>query len=168
MNDKQFDDDVAERHTVENFSRDEATSAGQATSWPRRNAYGRIVTYRHLLEAVVVLLVVGIVAVAAVDAISTWVGFGELLQTSGWLAGVMVFWLYVEEFRAWKGARSRVPVAIVAGLVALALGAAIGFLLHAAPVPPLVSGVVGAAVAAFTYAPLWFYGIRRYADLEDA
>ncbi|MGH3737154.1 MAG: hypothetical protein ACRDT6_16290 [Micromonosporaceae bacterium] len=162
MGGKRFDDDAADWNAVEDFSRDETTTAGQATTWPRRNRYGRIVTLRHLLEAVVVLLVVGLVAVVAVDAISSWVGFGDLLQTSGWLGGVMAFWLYVEEFRAWKGARGRVPVALVCGVVALGVGALVGFGL--AMLPPLLSGAIGATIAAFAYTLLWYYGIRRYAS----
>lgn len=161
MSDGKHDDDVADWNAVEDFSRDEATTAEQATTWPRRNAYGRIVTFRHLLEVVGVLLVVGLVAVATVDAISTWVGFGELLRTSGWLGGVMAFWLYLEEFRAWKGARGRWLVTAVAAVMAIAVGAVVGGVLSV--LPPLVSGAIGVAVSAFTYAPLWYFGIRRYA-----
>jgi len=138
--------------------------ANPATRWPRRNSQGRIVEWRHLLEAVVVLYVVGVFAVVVVDALSTWANFGELGQTSGWLAAVMVFWLYVEEFRAWRGTRSRLLVAAAAGLVSLAVGAFVG--LGLSTFAPLVSGVIAAAVSSFSYATLWFFGIRRAVDRE--
>lgn len=158
------DRDPADRHVAEDFSSDEKASAERATAWPRRNHAGRIVTYRHLLEAAVVLLVTGVVAVVIVDAVSTWVGFGDLGQTSGWLGGVMAFWLFVEEFRAWKGTQSRWPLGLAAGVVALAVGAAVGGVLSF--LPPLASGAIGVAVFAFAYAPLWFFGIRRLSARE--
>jgi hypothetical protein len=151
-----------DKGVAHDLSQDERTNP--ATRWPRRNSQGRIVEWRHLLEAVVVLYVVGMFAVVVVDALSTWAGIGDFGQTSGWLAGVMAFWLYVEEFRAWRGTRSRVLVALAAGLVALAVGALAGFALSS--YAPLVSGFAGAAVACFGYAPLWFYGIRRAVDRE--
>ncbi|MGH3747375.1 MAG: hypothetical protein ACRDT8_08275 [Micromonosporaceae bacterium] len=158
--------DPADKHVPENFSRDEAAAADRATAWPRRNAAGRILTLRHLLEVVTVLLVTGALAVVLVDAVSTWVGFGEFGQTSGWLGGVMAFWLYVEEFRAWKGVPRRWVLALVGGLLAMAVGAGAGFLFFF--LPPLLSGVIGVAVAAFGYAPLWFFGIRRLAGMPAA
>ena len=158
------DRDPADRHVVEDYSQDEKTSAERATAWPRRNHAGRIVTYRHLLEVVAVLLVTGVLAVILVDGVSTWVGFGGWGQTSGWLGGVMAFWLFVEEFRAWKGTRSRWPLALAGGLVAFAVGAGIATALSV--LPPLLSGAIGVTVSALVYAPLWFFGIRRLSDKE--
>ncbi len=158
------DRDPADRHVVENVSRDDKTSAERATAWPRRNHAGRIVTYRRLLEAVAVLLVTGVLAVVLVDGVTTWAGFGGWGQTSGWLAGVMAFWLFVEEFRAWKGVRGRWSLAFAGGSVALAVGA--GIAAAVSMLPPLLSGAIGVAVAGFVYAPLWFFGIRRLSDKD--
>ncbi|MGH3659902.1 MAG: hypothetical protein ACRDUA_24950 [Micromonosporaceae bacterium] len=146
------------------YSRDEKQNAQRATKWPRRNDLGRITEFRHLLEVEAVLLVVGALAVAVIDALSAWGALGSLGETSGWLAGIMAFWLYVEEFRSWRGTSSRALIALAAGLVSLGVGVAVGLLLTF--LPALISGALGVAVAAFCYAPLWFFGIRRAVDRE--
>lgn len=142
------------------------TDARRTDAWPRRDAKGRIPTLRHLLEAVGVLLVIGIVAVAVIDVVSAWIWFGELGDTSGWLGGLMAFWLYVEEFRAWRGAQGRLVMALLGGPVALGLGIVVSGL----PIgwPALLNGAVGVTVAALGYALIWYHGIRLYVDREVA
>lgn len=104
-------------------------------------------------------LLLGLAAVVVIDGGLALLGLGTFGRASGWLAAILPAWLFLEDVRAWRGARFRLVVAIGAALVALLLG-----LLAAAPasfLPPLGSGAVGAAVAVLGYAVLWFYGVRR-------
>lgn len=134
------------------------TADPRPTAWPRRDSEGRITTFGHLLEAVGVLLVIGFVAVGVIDLLSTWVGIGELGGTSGWLGGLMAFWLYVEEFRAWRGVRRRLVMALAGGVLAFGFGIlATGQL---PSLPSLLSGAVGVTVAALVYAPVWYFGMQ--------
>lgn len=142
----------------------EQASTPRAATWPRRDSDGRIPTFRHLLEAVGVLLVVGVVAVAVIDGLSAWAGFGGFGGTSGWLGGLMAFWLYVEEFRAWRGTRNRLLLAAVAGMSALVAGVAASWLVSG--LPALFNGAIGVGAAALVYAPIWFFGIRQLVDRE--
>jgi hypothetical protein len=136
----------------------------RSTAWPRRGSDGRIATFRHLLEAVAVLLVVGLLAVTVIDLLSTWVGIGDLGGTSGWLGGLMAFWLYVEEFRAWLGSRNRLLLALLGGVISFGTGILVGGLVTGWPT--LLGGGLAVAVAAFTYAPIWFFGIRVMGEKE--
>lgn len=134
------------------------TADARQNPWPRRDSEGRIITFGHLLEAVGVLLVIGFVAVGVIDLLSTWVGIGELGGTSGWLGGLMAFWLYVEEFRAWRGTRNRLVMALAGGVLAFGFGIlATGQL---SSLPSLLSGAVGVTVAALIYAPVWYFGMQ--------
>jgi hypothetical protein len=134
------------------------TADARQNAWPRRDSEGRITTFGHLLEAVGVLLVIGFVAVGVIDLLSTWVGIGELGGTSGWLGGLMAFWLYVEEFRAWRGTRNRLVMALAGGVLAFGAGIVVSGLLDG--LPSLLSGAVGVSVAALGYAPVWYFGMR--------
>ncbi|HEX6076935.1 MAG TPA: hypothetical protein VFZ32_16955 [Micromonosporaceae bacterium] len=155
---------TTDEHLTYDYSQPERASAERATAWPRRNSKGRITTFRHFLEVVAVLLVIGILAVGVIDLLSTWVGIGELGGTSGWLGGLMAFWLYVEEFRAWRGTRSRLLMALAGGVLSFGLGIVVTGLLSG--LPSLISGAAGVAAAALVYAPTWFFGIRQLADRE--
>jgi len=146
-------------------SRSERTSES-AIAWPRRDGEGRIPAFRHLLEAVAVLLVIGLLAVGVLDLLSAWVRIGELGGTSGWLGGLMAFWLYVEEFRAWRGSRNRLLLALLAGVISLGAGILVGGLADGLPI--LLGGGLGVAVAVLVYAPIWFFGIRAMGDKEVA
>ncbi len=126
--------------------------------WPRRNSKGRITRFGHLLEVVGVLLVIGFVAVGVIDLLSTWVGIGELGGTSGWLGGLMAFWLYVEEFRAWRGTRNRLVMALAGGVLAFGAGIVVSGLLDG--LPSLLSGAAGVTVAALGYAAIWYFGMH--------
>ena len=162
---KRPEDRVTDEGLAYSLSKGEKAAAERATKWPRRNQEGRITDFRHLLEVVTVLLVVGLIAVALVDALSAWVRIGAWGDTGGWLGGIMAFWLYVEEFRSWRGIPGRGLAALTAGLVSVASGLVVGWLLSGF-LPPLLNGAAGVSVAAYLYAPLWFFAIRRAADRE--
>jgi hypothetical protein len=136
----------------------ERADAERATAWPRRDSKGRITTFGHLLEAVGVLLVIGLLAVGVIDLLSTWVGIGDLGGTSGWLGGLMAFWLYVEEFRAWRGTRNRLVMALAGGVLAFGAGIVITGLLDG--LPSLLAGAAGVTVAALGYAAIWYFGMH--------
>jgi len=117
------------------------------------------VSARELLAYAMGGLLLGLAAVVLIDGGLALLGLGTFGRASGWLAAILPAWLFLEDVRAWRGARLRLVVAVGAALVALLVGllaaAAASFL------PPLGSGAVGAAVAVLGYAVLWFYGVRR-------
>jgi hypothetical protein len=133
------------------------------TTFPRRDADGRVVHLAELLAWVGTGLVVGFVALLAVDGVAALLGAGRFGQLSGWLAGILPVWLFVEEFRAWRAAPARIGMALGCGLLAGVLGFAAAAGVSAA-LPPLGSGAVGAAISAFLYATLWYVGIRWLAE----
>lgn len=130
-----------------------------------RDQHGRVSSLGALLGFTLAGLVTGLVAIAAIDAVTTLVGRGEFGHANGWLAVILPVWLFIlEELRAWRGVTGRLVLAGSGLLVGLALG-----LLAAnavAAMPPLGSGAVGAAVASFAYAVYWYHGIRWLARRE--
>jgi hypothetical protein len=128
-------------------------------SFPERDEDGRIVGIVDLLAILLAGIVLGLAAVALIDWIFSALGAGRFGALSGWLAAVLPFLLLTEEFRAWRGVRGRIPVAIVSALLGLLVGlpaaSAASFL------PALFSGGVGATVALLIYGVVWFYGVRR-------
>jgi hypothetical protein len=133
------------------------------TTFPRRDADGRVVRLPELLVWIVAGLVLGVIALLVVDALSVLVGMGRFGQISGWLAGILPVWLFVEEFRAWHAIVSRVGMALLCGLLALVIGVA-GSSLAAGVLPPLGSGAVGVTITAMLYGTLWYVGIRWLAN----
>lgn len=133
------------------------------TTFPRRDAEGRVVRLTELLAGVAVGLVLGFVALVLIDGLSSLLGPGRFGQFSGWLAGILPVWLFVEEFRAWHAVVGRVGMALVSGVLALVLGLAVAVTTGGA-LPPLASGAIGAAISAFLYGALWYTGIRWLAD----
>jgi len=130
--------------------------------FPRRDPDGRVARFGELVVAAVVWLVVAFVALTVIDVLSSLVGVGAVGSSRGWLIAVLALWLYVEDFRAWRGVRSRVGIMLIALLVGVLVGGAVGYGLAylADGLPALVTGSVGAAVGVLVYAPIWFYGIR--------
>lgn len=102
---------------------------------------------------------VGLLAVVLVDGAFALFGAGRFGRASGWLAAVLPLLLLMEEFRAWRGARGRILVAVVGLAVAIPLGMIAAGLTRY--LPPLFSGAVGATIAVVAYATVWFYGVRR-------
>ena len=133
------------------------------TTFPRRDADGRVVHLVELLAWTAAGLVLGVVALVVIDGLSALVGMGRFGRLSGWLAGILPFWLFTEEFRAWRAIPARIGMALICGLLALVVGVAAATL-AAGALPPLGSGAVGAAIGAILYGALWYVGIRWLAD----
>jgi hypothetical protein len=131
----------------------------ETTRYPRRAADGRFATAADLLGVVLAGLVTGLVILLAFEAVVALLQLAEFGHASGWLAVILPVWVFVDEFRcaAQRGAR------ILVALLAAGFGVAVGMVLAgmAAPAfPALVSGALGAAGLAVTYALVWFYGLR--------
>ena len=140
--------------------------ADRADRFPRRDRDGRVVGLADLLALTVAGLLTGAVLVLLLDGTGAALGWGEFGHVSGWLTLILPAWLFlIEEMRAWRSVPGRVPAAVVGGLLALALG-----LLAAGvtPGPPVVTGGVGALVAAVAYAAWWFHTVRWLARREGS
>lgn len=133
------------------------------STFPSRDAEGRVERLVELIASVVAGLVTGLVVLLVVDGLPALLGWGRFGDLSGWLAGILPVWLFVEEFRAWRSVPGRAVLALFAGVMSLVIGVAAGQA-AAAALPPLGSGAVGVAVSAVVYGALWYAGIRWLAD----
>jgi hypothetical protein len=137
-------------------------------AFPRRDAEGRIVAGRDLLAMALAGVVAGVAALLLFDGLFALLGLGTFGDINGWLAVILPTMLLVEEFRAWRGERVRILVALVGAALGVAAGLlAAGATGLAADLPSLVSGSVGAVVFTVTYALIWFYGIRALSGRMD-
>jgi hypothetical protein len=125
---------------------------------PPRDELGRVISLPQLVAVAVGFTIVNAVGLVLIDGLLTLLGLGEFGRSSGWLVLILPAFLYFDDFRAWRQSRLRWLVAPVAALVAITLGL-FGAGLVGGDVP-LLSGAVGALVAALTYAPVWWIGIR--------
>jgi hypothetical protein len=127
-------------------------------AFPRRDADGRILTLGDLLGVSLAGLVVGALALVLFEWAFASMGAGGFGRTNGWLAVILPLWLFWDDFRAWEFGAARV----VAALAAVAVGVLAGLLAAgaAAALPPLVSGVLAAAVFTVAYAVIWFPGVH--------
>jgi hypothetical protein len=139
-----------------------AGAAKPKSTFPRRDPDGHVAYFRDLLVAVVVALVVGFIALAVIDAVSGLSGLSGFGSSSGWVSGIIAAWLFVEDFRAWRGTRMRLAIAALAVLVGLGVGGTVAWALAQvlAGDTALVDGMAGVSAAMLVYAPVWFYGIR--------
>ncbi|BCJ59080.1 hypothetical protein [Micromonospora endophytica] len=130
----------------------------QQSSFPRRDAEGRIRTLGDLLGVGLAGVVIGLLVLVLFDAVFASFGSGDFGQANGWLAVILPVWLFWEDFRAWEFGAARV----VAGLVALAVAVVSGLLLAGVTtgLPPLLSGGVAATTFTLVYAMIWFPGVR--------
>jgi hypothetical protein len=126
--------------------------------FPRRDARRRVVALRDLVAVTVAGAVAGAVVLVLLDALFALLGLGEFGEVSGWLAIVLPVMLLVEEFRAWRGVRARIAVAVFAAVIGVAGGLVVAGL--AADLPGIVPGALGAVTFTLVYALLWFHGIR--------
>lgn len=131
-------------------------------TFPRRDDRGRVATWPDMIGGVVLNLILGTVILAAVDGIVAFLGGGTFGRFSGWIAGILVVWLFVEDFRAWRIGTGRIGVALL-GIVA-GLGVGIVVARNLTMLPNLFAGAVGMLVAGLVYAAVWFFGIRALAD----
>jgi hypothetical protein len=148
-------------------------------TFPRRDDAGRVRDLKELVVAAGLGTAVGFVALLAVEGVLALIGLSEFGSASGWFAAILPALLFFDDLRAWRGSGVRFLVALVGLAVALATGLlAAGLVAGTAPIDsvagtapidsvagtaPMVSGGVGALVAALVYAPVWFLGIRRLA-----
>ena len=125
---------------------------------PRRDERRRVVALVDLLAVTFAGTVIGAVVVVALDGAYALLGLGRFGSGSGWLAGILPVWLFGEEVRAWKGVRGRAAVALLAGV----LGLAVAFGVNAATgyLPRLAGGVVAILAGSLLYAVIWYFGIR--------
>ncbi|TCB92842.1 hypothetical protein E0H26_23650 [Micromonospora zingiberis] len=130
----------------------------QQSTFPRRDADGRIQTLGDLLGVALAGAVLGLLVLVLFDGAFAWLGAGDFGQANGWLAVILPAWLFWEDFRAWEFGAPRV----VAGLVAVAVAVVSGLLVAgvATGLPPLVSGGLAAATFTVVYALVWFPGVR--------
>jgi len=126
--------------------------------FPRRNADGRVISLVELVAAALLGTLVGLAALALIDGIFALIGLGSFGRASGWLALILPALLFFDDLRAWRGYGVRILVALVGAGVAIGIGLIAAALVSA--LPPMLSGAVGAAVAALVYSPVWFVGIR--------
>lgn len=126
--------------------------------FPRRDADGRVFSLVELLAAALLGTIVGLAALALIDGVFALIGLGAFGRASGWLAAILPALLFFDDLRAWRGYGVRILVGLVAAGVAIGLGLVAAALVG--DLPPMVSGAVGAAVAAAAYSPVWFVGIR--------
>jgi hypothetical protein len=126
--------------------------------FPRRDERGRVASATELIASVLALVAVGLVLLLAIDGLFTLLGAGSFGKISGWLAGILAVFVFVDDFRAWRGVGMRALVA----LIGIALGVAAGSLVNGAvnSLPKVFSGTIAVAVAALVYAVVWFYGVR--------
>ncbi|MGC5051147.1 hypothetical protein ACLQ2S_06820 [Micromonospora sp. DT48] len=134
----------------------------QQSTFPRRDAEGRIRTLGDLMGIALAGVVIGLLVLAIFDGAFAWFGAGEFGQANGWLAVILPAWLFWEDFRAWGFGAPRV----VAGLVAVATAVVSGLLVAgaAAGLPALLSGVFAATTFTVVYAVIWFPGVRWLAN----
>jgi uncharacterized protein (DUF697 family) len=117
-----------------------------------------VISVTELLVAALLGTVVAALGLALIDGLLSIIGMGSFGRASGWLAAILPALLFFDEIRAWRGYGVRFVVGLVAGIVAIALGLIAAALFDG--LVPLVSGGIGAAVAAVIYAFVWFVGIR--------
>jgi hypothetical protein len=125
---------------------------------PRRDAHGRVVSLPQLVAVVAAFTVVNAIGLVIIDALVAWIGSTSFGDSSGWLMMILPGLVYFDDIRGWKAYRIRFLVAIVAALVAIAVGMLAAGV--ASGLAPLVTGGIGAFVAVLAYAPVWFVGIR--------
>ncbi len=144
------------------MTKDVAPAKTSGPSFPRRDANGRIASLGEMLGGVLGNLVLGAIVLAIIDGIVTLAGAGTFGRISGWLAGILMVLMFVDEFRAWRIGSVRIAVAFVGGgfgvLAGVLASIRVGLPNH------LFTGLVGVTIAGAIYALIWFYGIRELAD----
>lgn len=134
----------------------------RTSSYPRRDADGRIPTIADMFGGVAFSLILGVIIVVVIDAIFSGLGRGSFGSFSGWVGGVLAAWMFVEDFRAWRGEHGRISAALIGIVVALLAG--IGLNIAISMLAPLFAGAISVTVAALLYAVVWFFGIRYFAS----
>ncbi len=130
----------------------------QQRSFPRRDGNGRVISFGEFIVTIFASTLVALAILIGIDALFSALRVGEFGSISGWLAGILVVFAFVEDFRAWKG----VPARVAAAIVGVVLGVVLGSLVNGAVsfLPNVFSGAVGVTVASLVYVTVWFFGIR--------
>ena len=138
-------------------------------TFPRRDSRRRIVDARDLTAMTVVGVVAGAVVLVLLDGLFALLGLGDFGRVNGWLAVILPVMILVEEFRAWRGAKGRAAVAMVAAALGAVAGLVVAGLAGALPgeLPRPVPGALGAATLAVVYSLVWYYGIRAAGGRTD-
>ncbi len=132
-------------------------SSARAANFPRRDADGRIAQLPDMLGGVFFYLVVGTIVLVAIDGLVSLFNIGRFGHVSGWLAGILLVFMFVEDFRSWKGAPLRIAVAFVGAVLGILAGSALGGRID---LPAVFAGAISVALAGVIYALVWFFGIR--------
>jgi hypothetical protein len=127
-------------------------------TFPRRDDHGRAVSLAEFIVAGVGGVMVALVVLVAIDGILALFGLSSWGSASGWLALILPALLFVDDVRGWRGHPIRFVVAFVSAVVAIGVGLLVVGQLGG--LPPLVSGAIGALLAAALYSPAWFLGVR--------
>lgn len=126
--------------------------------FPRRDASGRVASAMEFLAGSLALILLGVVVLVAIDGIFSLLGAGKFGKISGWLAGILMVFLFIDDFRAWRG----VPMRVLVAIFGVVLGVVVGSLVNGAVsvLPNVFSGAIGVTIGGLVYALIWFYGIR--------
>ncbi|WP_327038973.1 hypothetical protein [Micromonospora maris] len=130
----------------------------QQSTFPRRDAEGRIQHLGDLIGVALAGAVIGMLVLVLFDGAFAWFGAGDFGQANGWLAVILPAWLFWEDFRSWEFGAPRVAAALVAVAVAVVSGLLVAGL--ATGLPPLASGGLAAVTFTVVYALVWFPGVR--------
>jgi hypothetical protein len=136
--------------------------AGRIASYPPRDANGRVGTLANIVGGVIFGIVLCMIVLVLIDGLFTILGVGKFGTISGWLAGILPVWLFIEDFRAWKGVPGRLAVLLAGGALGLIAGIAVSSVLTG--LRPAFNGGISVTVACLVYAVLWFFGIRYLAN----
>ncbi len=139
-----------------------STPGGRVASYPPRDANGRVGTLANMAGGVIFGIVICMIVLVVIDGLFTLLGVGKFGTISGWLAGILPVWMFIEDYRAWKGVPARVAVALIAAALGLIGGIALSSTLGA--LRPAFNGGISVTVACLVYAVLWFFGIRYLAS----
>jgi FtsH-binding integral membrane protein len=134
------------------------TEAKPQKAFPRKDEDGRVISFAEFLASALASTVVGLVILVGIDALFSLLHVGSFGSISGWLAGILMVFGFVEDFRAWKGVTGRVVVTALGVVVGVILGSLVNAV--ASDLPNAFSGAIAVAVAGVIYATMWFFGIR--------
>ncbi|MFD0785371.1 hypothetical protein ACFQZ8_15800, partial [Micromonospora azadirachtae] len=94
----------------------------QQSSFPRRDAEGRIRFLGDLLGISLAGWVIGVLALVLFDWAFSSFGANGAGRANGWLSVILPVWLFWEDFRAWEFGAARVMAGLVAAAVAVVVG----------------------------------------------
>lgn len=135
---------------------------GRIASFPPRDPRGRIARLPEIIGGAMFGVVLTMIVLIVIDGLFTLLGVGKFGSISGWLAGIMTVWMFIEEFRAWKGVPGRAVITLLGVIVGLGLGVLISSRLEA--LPAIFNGAISVTLSVLVYAVLWFFGIRYLSD----